>query len=160
MTRQDLMEKRLYFMILAMQMSTSLMKLLVFLFTLAIYQNYKEMIILYNHFPSLSLSTVLYIFVTSYFSLRAMQSRQRGCKKLKLILSFRRSTQGHPLGSFLRSSCQGRHETQKRCVTTLMTDAKETTPVAFGLFQIACDFDELKTKQRVCGQANGSYTSH
>lgn len=83
MTRQDLMEKRLYFMILAMQMSTSLMKLLVFLFTLAIYQNYKKMIILYNHFPSLSLSTVLYIFVTSYFSLRAMQSRQRGCKKFK-----------------------------------------------------------------------------
>lgn len=35
-------------MTLAMQMSTSLMKLLVFLFTLAIYQNYKEMIILYN----------------------------------------------------------------------------------------------------------------
>lgn len=35
-------------MILAMQMSTSLMKLLVFLFTLVIYQNYKEMIILYN----------------------------------------------------------------------------------------------------------------
>lgn len=93
-------------------------------------------IIQQDHLSSFSLTTVVYIFVTSYFSLRAMQSRQRGYKKIKLVLSFCRSTQGHPLGSFLRSRYKGRHETEKRCVTTLLTAAKETTPYRSGFFRL------------------------
>lgn len=45
------------------------------------------------------------------------------------------------------------------CVTTFMTAAKETTPLRSGFFRLLAISTNLRLN-RVCGQANGRYTSH
>lgn len=139
-------------------MSTSLMKLLVFLFTLDIYQNYKEMITLYNIIGPLpvvqSFHGPLYFCYELFFFANDAISPER-LLKIQTSFVFPQKDPGPPPWQFLSQPLLGSSRNREALRDDPYDGCEGDCPVAFGLFQIACDFE-----QRVCGQANGRYTSH